>query len=102
MSFTKLNKNTVNYANKRELDVTLEVDDETVELWVWHESNDMEPLFILNVSDTGYFYKGNVWLPNEIKEELPHWVKSTKELHNVLDFVSKELKNNKKFQNELN
>lgn len=90
----ELSKTTKNYANKRRLDVTIENFDENEGdvLAVWEADNDCEWMFSYQINDDGSFtWRGNIYLSQDIKEELPATVKDEKHLRQVLDFIAKEL-----------
>ena len=90
----KISKTTHKYAMKRNLELI--VDDETVAFYT--DYSDTEPMFFYSISETGeLFFKSNIWLKQETKEELPYWINSEKELRRVLDFVSKEIEKDKSF-----
>ncbi len=44
-----------------------------------------------SIQETGLFFKGNIWLKPEVKEELPHWIMNEKMLRNLIEFVSPSL-----------
>jgi len=89
-----ISKTTVNFANKRELDVTDNVvhdvtNNEIPAIWVWEADNVDEPLFIYLANDDGTFtWYGNVCLDAETAEELPAHIKDEKHLREVLSFLS--------------
>lgn len=89
-----ISKTTLNYAEKRNLDVTVEIlTDKKESIWIWKEENEMEPIVIYYMNNNGFTFHSSI-LPNDIKEELPHWIKNEKHLREVLNFISKELKRN--------
>lgn len=57
---------------------------------VFEADVDSEPMFIIRAEGSEFFYGGNVYLPREVKEELPHWMKDEKALRNVLNFISQQ------------
>lgn len=102
--FKMLSKVTINYANKRGLDVSNEAFPENGMrnnlplngnfinyIWIWCAKDDNEPLcsYISN-SDGSFTWSGNVWLHKDIKEELPYYIENEKALRGVLDYISKE------------
>ena len=94
-----LSNTTINYANKRGLDVSNNIINEdgsfknvTNTIWIWEYDNDDEPLFIYSSNDDGSFtWHGNIYLADSIKEELPAHIRDEKHLREVLAFVAAEL-----------
>lgn len=91
-------RTTANFALRRGLEITEQMGDidvtgtETTEVWIWEKSNDMEPMFMYFVYPNGSMsFKGNVYLPSNVKEEIPHSIRNEKHFREMLDFVSKEL-----------
>lgn len=88
-----ISKTTINFAKRHNLDVTIENFGEGDQLCVWEADNDCEWMFSYLVNDNGSFtWNGNVYLEQEIKEELPATIKDEKHLRQVLKFVSEEMK----------
>lgn len=60
-------------------------------IYFYEKGDDSEPMFsyLVNEGESLSFY-GNIYLPQEIKEELPAYIDNNKELRKVVDFVSKE------------
>ena len=84
---TAISKTTLNYATKRELELVAETDGMVA---VFEADVDSEPMFVIRAEGGEFFYGGNVYLPPEIKEELPHWMKDEKALRSVLNFVAQQ------------
>lgn len=82
-----LTKTTHNFAAKRGFE--LEVDENVI--FVYTDANDDEPDFTIRIEEAGFFFGGNIALPQSIKEELPHWMKDEKALRETIEFVAKEL-----------
>lgn len=83
-----ITKTTINFAKKRGLDVTIENFGEGDILAVWDINNDCEWMFSYIVNGDGSFtWKGNVYLPQDLKEELPATIKNEKHLREMLDYV---------------
>lgn len=95
MTINTINKTTLNYANKRGLDLTYWDDEETT-IAIWKLENECEPLCFYSIGDLkgSYFYKSNCILRREISEELPYWIKSELHFRRMLDFLSVEVKKN--------
>lgn len=90
----KLSNTTINFAKKRGLAFTIENfgEDEGDFLAVWEADNDCEWMFSYQINDGGSFtWRGNVYLDQGIKEELPATIKDEKHLRQVLEFIAKEL-----------
>lgn len=89
----KLTKTTENYAKARNLAVTVEDLGNYCFVAVWEADNDCEWLFSYRMEDNGSFsWRGNVYLDQAIKEELPATLADEAALRRVLDYVAKELK----------
>ncbi len=83
----KINKTTINFAEKRKLEIIIENDGITI----WDIYDDDEWLISYKEDTDGLFF--NACLMNqETKEELPRWIQDEKQLRNVLTFLSNELK----------
>lgn len=60
-------------------------------IYFYEKESDCEPMFsYLSNEDGSLSYYGNIYLPQEIKEELPAYIENEKDLRQVIDFVSKE------------
>ncbi|NMY13536.1 hypothetical protein HBO38_35010 [Pseudomonas veronii] len=79
-----ISKTTVNFAKARGLE--LEVNGSMLE--VSEADNDSEFMFSLRMMGDSFFYNGNVYLPEAIKEELPAYMKDEKALRAMLKFVA--------------
>lgn len=86
MATTFYTKTTLNFANKRNIDLTEEDFASTVSIWV---TNEHQPSVVYFYNeDTGvYTYKHNFDLPQEVKEELPATIYGEKQLRQVLTFL---------------
>lgn len=92
---TVFNKTTVNYARKRgiELEHHEKAGDKEDVLYFYPLGSDDEPMVAYTIKDSGQlFFRNNIWLKRETKEELPHWIKDEKELRRVIDFLGQEIK----------
>lgn len=91
----KISKTTYNYATNRSLELVM--DDEEHEngtsvLALFEAGEDCEHMFSFWAMPCGGFsYKGNVYLPEHIRCELPHYMKDERALRDVIDFIAKEL-----------
>lgn len=92
----KITKSLVNYANRRNLDLTTHSDSEDGDLLCfWELEEESEWLFSYRVNDNGSLsWNGNIYLDKEIKEELPATIFDEKQLKAVINFISESLKNN--------
>ena len=85
-----ISKTTINYAVKRNLDVT--VCEYENELLIWEGDNECEPAVSYMINENGSFtYRAISWLSQEIKEELPATINNEKHLREVLNFLAAEL-----------
>lgn len=83
-----ISKTTINFAKRRGLYVTIEEIDDAILLLVWDINNDCEWMFSYRVNNDGSFtWNGNVYLPQELKEELPATLKDEKHVREMLDYV---------------
>lgn len=94
----KLSKTTSNFASKRDLDAYISEsvsEDGGSIFYVLYiaEDDDGEPAVTYLANYDGSFtYKGNIWLSDSIKEELPATIRDEKHLREVIQFLSNELK----------
>lgn len=93
----KISKTTLNMALKRGIEIVIEEgighDGETL-VCFWDNRNESagEWMFSYAVANDGSLYwNGNVYLPQEIKEELPGTIQSEQVLREVVIFLSTQL-----------
>ncbi len=84
----KISKAIMNYAARRNMEI--EVDTDEMEVRFWDARNDCEWMFSYTIENDGLNWKGNIYLPRDVKEELPAMITSDKKLKEVIDFVAKE------------
>lgn len=83
-----ISKTTINFAKRRGLYVTIEEINDAMLLFVWDINNDCEWMFSYRVNNDGSFtWNGNVYLPQELKEELPATLKDEKHVREMLDYI---------------
>jgi hypothetical protein len=83
-----ISKTTINFAKRRGLYVTIEEINDAMLLFVWDINNDCEWMFSYRVNNDGSFtWNDNVYLPQELKEELPATLKDEKHVREMLDYV---------------
>lgn len=83
-----ISKTTINFAKRRGLYVMIEEINDAMLLLVWDINNDCEWMFSYRVNNDGSFtWNGNVYLPQELKEELPVTLKDEKHVREMLDYV---------------
>ncbi|EGI9738111.1 hypothetical protein EEO84_24560 [Salmonella enterica] len=88
-------KTTQNYAKARQLILDSDFCDENKQpfLWVCVDDDSSEPMFSLFANDDGSFsYKGNIWLSDATREEIPAFIRDEKHLRSVLAFVAQDMK----------
>ena len=88
-------KTTQNYAKARQLILDSDFCDENKQpfIWVCVDDDSSEPMFSLFANDDGSFsYKGNIWLSDATREEIPAFIRDEKHLRSVLAFVAKDMK----------
>nr|WP_075498170.1 hypothetical protein [Moritella viscosa]SHO15530.1 Putative uncharacterized protein [Moritella viscosa] len=86
----KISKTTLNFATAR--NVELVVDEELVSFYPLDDDSG-EPAFTYTRQDTGLFFKSNVWLTQETKEELPYWIMDEMQLRRLIEYVAPALQN---------
>lgn len=86
-----ISKTTFNFAKKRGLDLTVEDFGEGLQLCIWEADNDCEWLCSYRIGYNLLTWHGNVYLPAEIKEELPATINNEKHLREVLKFIANEI-----------
>ena len=93
----QLTKTTINFAKRHGFDLDVvgsdnyEFDNRIV--WIYELDDDSEPMFAYWMNDDGTFsWRGNVYLAQSIKKELPTYIKDEKGFRDMLKFVSDELK----------
>lgn len=88
-----ISKTTINFAQKRGFDITVENFGEGDMLAVWELDNDCEWMFTYRMNEDGSFtWNGNVYLEQEVKEELPATIKNEKHLRLVIEFLAAAMK----------
>ena len=84
-----ISKTTINFAKKRGLDVTVEDFGEGEFLAIWEADNDCEWMCTYRVNEGGSFtWHGNVYLRQDVKEELPATIFDERQLRNVIKFIA--------------
>jgi len=84
----KITQTTTNFAAKRGL--VLDADDKTI--WVSVLNENVEPMFSLFCKDDGTAsYKGNIWLPQCVKEEIPAFYRTERDLRAMIAFIGCEM-----------
>lgn len=87
-----ITKTTVNFAKRHNLDVTIENFGEVDQICVWEANNDCEWMFSYTINANGSFnWYGNVYLAQDIKEELPATINDEKHLRAVLKFIAENI-----------
>lgn len=90
----KISKSIINYANRRNLDLSIHTDSVYGDLLCfWELDQESEWLFSYRMNEDGSLsWNGNIYLDKEIKEELPGTIFDEKQLKTVINFVSQSLK----------
>ncbi|EDA3267939.1 hypothetical protein A4L30_23325 [Salmonella enterica subsp. enterica serovar Bovismorbificans] len=84
----KISKAIMNYAARRGMEIEVSLED--MEVRFWEVENECEWLFSYTIENDGLNWKGNIYLPRDVKEELPAFIANDKKLKEVIDFVAKE------------
>jgi hypothetical protein len=87
-----ISKTTFKMALRRGLDLTVETkaSSEATLLCIWEADNDCEWLCSYRFGDV-LSWNGNIYLPQQIKEELPATIKNEAELRQVISFIAASL-----------
>lgn len=87
-----LTKTTTNFAKRHCFDLEINSFEEYTLLCVYEIENDCEWMFSYRVNEDGSFtWNGNIYLAQEVKEELPATIKDEKHLRQVLKFISENI-----------
>ena len=91
----KITKTTINFAARRGIEIYVHEGDKQVWFSQIDEEGEAfcEPFMMYNDNDDCLTYHGNIYLPKEIKEEIPVTIFSEKQLKEVIKFLAEELKN---------
>lgn len=84
-----ITKTTLNFAKRRGLELTIEEDvNDLPILCFWEAGNDCEWMFSYRVGGDCLIWNGNIYLSQEVKEELPATITSEKHLRQVVEFLA--------------
>lgn len=86
-----ISKTTFNFAKKRGIELELIEADDRLVLAFYEDKNECEWMFSYNVNHDCLTWRGNIYLSNEVKEELPATITTEKKLREVIDFISKNI-----------
>lgn len=90
-----ISKTTFNMAKRRGLEMTIEELDSDKESYTavcfWEAENDCEWLCSYRLNSQNLTWNGNVYLPEQIKEELPATIESEAVLRSVVQFIAASL-----------
>lgn len=87
-----VSKTTTNFAGKRGIELSVEQFNDMDVLCIWEADNDCEWLCSYYINDDGSFtWKGNIYLSQEVKEELPATINDEKHLRQVIQFISENI-----------
>lgn len=87
-----VSKTTTNFAGKRGVELSVEQFNDIYVLCIWEVDNDCECLCSYRVNNDGSFtWNANVYLAQEVKEELPATIKDEKHLRQVIQFISENI-----------
>lgn len=89
-ALNQINKSILNYAAKRGIE--LEVDRDSEAVLFWDAKEDCEWMFSYGIGagDGSLVWRGNIYLPDELKEELPGWIATGEKLKEVIDYIHRE------------
>lgn len=87
-----VSKTTTNFAGKRGIELSVDDFGNGDILCIWESDNDCEWLCSYRVNNDGSFtWNANVYLEQEVKEELPATIKDEKHLRQVIQFISENI-----------
>ncbi|WWT36828.1 hypothetical protein [Escherichia phage UPWr_E1] len=87
-----LTKTTTSFAKRHGFDLEINSFEDYTLLCVYEIENDCEWMFSYRVNEDGSFtWNGNIYLAQEVKEELPATIKDEKHLRQVLKFISENI-----------
>ena len=87
-----LTKTTTNFAKRHGFDLEINSFEDYTLMCVYEIENDCEWMFSYRVNEDGSFtWNGNIYLAQEVKEELPATIKDEKHLRQVLKFISENI-----------
>lgn len=87
-----ISKTVFNMALKRGLQLTVSDQPDSLLLCIWEADNDCEWLCSYRINSDSLSYNGNIYLPENIKQELPGTIFSEKQLKEVIKYIADELK----------
>lgn len=84
-----INKSILNYAAARGIQLEIDTDSEAV--LFWEADQDCEWMFSYGIgSDYSLIWRGNIYLPDSIKEELPAHIMTAAKLKELINYVATE------------
>lgn len=91
-----ISKTTLNYAKRRGIELTIEeglTSDGSILLCFWEEGENSEWMFsyIMNC-DGSFTFRGNIYLSQAVKEELPAFIKNESHLRQIIAFIAESKK----------
>ncbi len=89
-----ISKSTINFANRRNIDIEMiNIDGVDVVWFSQIEDGEVsgESMFVMFNNQNNLTWKGNIYLPRAIKEEIPSTILSEKQLKEMIKFLKKEL-----------
>lgn len=91
-----ISKTTFNFAKKRGIELELIEADDRLVLAFYEDKNDCEWMFSYSICEDQngclLTWRGNIYLPEEIKEELPGTIMTERQLKEVINFVGQNIK----------
>ena len=91
-----LTKTTTNFAKRHGFDLEINSFEDYTLLCVYEIENDCEWMFSYSICEDQngclLTWRGNIYLPEEIKEELPGTIMTERQLKEVINFVGQNIK----------
>lgn len=85
----EISKTTLNFAMRRGIQITFEeIEDDQPIICFWEADNDCEWMFSYRENAHDLSWNGNIYLSDEVKEELPATISSDKHLRQVIEFLA--------------
>lgn len=83
-----ISKTTFNMAKKRGIELTVDDLGDYTALCIWEADNDCEWMCSYRIEHDKLTWNGNVYLRQDVKEELPATIFDERQLRNVIKFIA--------------
>ncbi|EGV5393329.1 hypothetical protein FER63_23440 [Salmonella enterica] len=89
-ALNQINKSILNYAAKRGIELEVDRDSEAVLFWDAREESEWMFSYGIAGRDGSLVWRGNIYLADELKEELPAHIMTGEKLKEVIDYIHRE------------